>query len=98
MYDLLSIIPAKFSFTQCFLFALTVLYLALLFTSLQYVLAVIDFFSSGEEVDLSGIMDPNTVAGLLKLHFRELRFSIIPRGEPTKSLLEAMKVNNVSEL
>eukprot|EP00117_Sycon_ciliatum_P008134 scpid100638/ scgid2634/ Rho GTPase-activating protein 22; Rho-type GTPase-activating protein 22; p68RacGAP len=54
-------------------------------------------FINGDEVDLSGIMDPNTVAGLLKFHFRELRFSIMPRGDPTKKLLAAMKENNTAE-
>ena len=52
----------------------------------------------GVEVDLSRVNDPNTVAGLLKLHYRELRFSIVPRGEPVKSLIAAAKTNDVSEV
>ena len=35
----------------------------------------------GDEVDLIGdVFDPHTVAGLLKLHFREMRVSLLPEG------------------
>jgi hypothetical protein len=49
----------------------------------------------GFEVDLSEIVDPHTVAGLLKLHFREQRVSMIPRGPILTSITQAVKDKNV---
>ena len=51
---------------------------------------------SGLPVDLSTVLDPHTVAGLLKMHLRELRFSLIPQGEPTKKLVLGARNNDVS--
>eukprot|EP00117_Sycon_ciliatum_P014483 scpid72866/ scgid14725/ Rho GTPase-activating protein 24; Filamin-A-associated RhoGAP; RAC1- and CDC42-specific GTPase-activating protein of 72 kDa; Rho-type GTPase-activating protein 24; RhoGAP of 73 kDa; Sarcoma antigen NY-SAR-88; p73RhoGAP len=45
--------------------------------------------------ELSNVHDPHLVAGLLKLHFRELKFNVVPQGDPAKDLLEAAKTRNV---
>lgn len=53
-------------------------------------------FHSAEDVDLMEILDPHTVTGLLKLHFREQRVSMIPRGRPLQSVNAAVKERDVS--
>lgn len=50
----------------------------------------------GEDVDLSNVMDPHTITGLLKLHFREQRVSLIPRGQPLAEIVQGVKARNVS--
>jgi hypothetical protein len=45
----------------------------------------------GEPVDLMQVLDPHTIAGLLKYHFREWRVSIIPRGKPLQEVTAAVK-------
>lgn len=50
---------------------------------------------TGFDVDLSEVVDPHTVAGLLKLHFREQRFSMIPRGQPLSNITRAVKDKDV---
>ena len=50
---------------------------------------------TGADVDLTEIVDPHTVAGLLKLHFREQRVSMIPRGQPLSSITQAVKEKDV---
>lgn len=52
---------------------------------------------SGVDVDLEEVLDPHTVCGLLKLHFREMRVSMIPRGEPLVELIQHVKQRNVRE-
>lgn len=52
-------------------------------------------YTPGYEVDLSEVVDPHTVAGLLKLHFREQRVSMIPRGQTLTSITQAVKDKNV---
>lgn len=51
----------------------------------------------GEPINLMEILDPHTVAGLLKYHFREWRVSIIPRGKPLEEVTAAVKNKDVSE-
>ena len=53
--------------------------------------------SAGQDVDLSEILDPHTVTGLLKVHFREQRVSLIPRGQPLADISLAVKARDVSE-
>lgn len=52
-------------------------------------------FIAGSEVNLAEVVDPHTVAGLLKLHFREQRVSMIPRGQPLASITQAVKDKDV---
>ena len=49
-------------------------------------------------MDLGDVLDPHTVCGLLKLHFRELRVSMIPRGPPLAELIHNVKERNVSHV
>ena len=49
------------------------------------------------DVDLSKVLDPHTVTGLLKVHFREQRVSLIPRGQPLAEIVQAVKSRNVRE-
>ena len=49
----------------------------------------------GVEVDLNDVLDPHTVTGLLKLHFRELKVSLIPRGGPVTDIMNYIKNNDV---
>ena len=42
------------------------------------------------------VLDPHTVAGLMKCHFREWRFSIVPRGKPLIDITTAVKEKDVS--
>ena len=51
--------------------------------------------TTGFEVNLSEVVDPHTVAGLLKLHFREQRVSMIPRGQTLTSITQAVRDKNV---
>ena len=51
--------------------------------------------TTGFDVDLSKVVDPHTVAGLLKLHFREQRFSMIPRGQPLSNITQAVRDKDV---
>ncbi len=41
------------------------------------------------------VLDPHTVAGLLKLHFREQKTSLIPRGLPLSYLMMHVKNRDV---
>ena len=50
----------------------------------------------GEEVDLSECRDPHTIAGLLKLHFREQRQCIIPGDAVVQRILQAVEKRDVS--
>lgn len=52
--------------------------------------------TSGCEVNLMEVLDPHTVAGLLKLHFREQKASLIPRGLPLSYLMMHVKNRDVS--
>ena len=53
-------------------------------------------FAAGEEVDLVGdVFDPHTVAGLLKLHFREMRVSLIARGQTMAEAVQAVQKKQV---
>ena len=52
-------------------------------------------YTVGLDVDLTEIVDPHTVAGLLKLHFREQRVSMIPRGQPLTTITQAVKDKDV---
>ena len=54
--------------------------------------------NAGYEVDLMEVLDPHTVAGLLKLHFREQKASLIPRGLPLTQLMTHIKNQDVSKL
>ena len=47
-------------------------------------------------MDLSNVLDPHTVAGLLKLHFREQKTSILPRGPPLTVIMEHVRNRDVS--
>lgn len=49
-------------------------------------------------MDLSEVVDPHTVAGLLKLHFREQRFSMIPRGQPLSNITRAVRDKDVGHV
>ena len=50
----------------------------------------------GDEVDLIGdVFDPHTVAGLLKLHFREMRVSLIARGQTMAEAVRAVQKKQV---
>ena len=52
----------------------------------------------GTEVDLCTILDPHTVTGLMKVHFREQRVSLIPRGQPLADIVQAVKARDVREI
>lgn len=52
---------------------------------------VVVLIGPGYEVDLMEVLDPHTVAGLLKLHFREQKSSLIPRGLPLTQLMIHVK-------
>ena len=45
---------------------------------------------------MAEIHDPHTVAGLLKLHFREMRVSLISRGQPLAQAVLAVQNKSVS--
>ena len=47
-------------------------------------------------MDLSEILEPHNVAGLLKLHYRELKLCLIPRGEMSREITRAAKARDVS--
>lgn len=51
----------------------------------------------GEEVNLSECLDPHTVAGLLKLHFREQRQCIIPGDALIHKIALAVEGRDVSD-
>ena len=53
---------------------------------------------AGYYVDLMEVLDPHTVAGLLKLHFREQKSSLIPRGQPLIEFMANVKSQDVSVL
>ncbi len=44
------------------------------------------------------VLDPHTVAGLLKLHFRETKTSIIPRGAPLTDIMNHVRNRDVRKL
>ena len=50
----------------------------------------------GIDVNLEEVLDPHTVCGLLKLHLRELRVSLIPRGPILTELIHHVKQRDVS--
>ncbi len=52
---------------------------------------------AGNEVNLHEVLDPHTVAGLLKLHFRELKTSLIPRGPTLTTIMEYVRNRDVSD-
>ena len=56
------------------------------------------FRPPGLPVNLMQILDPHTVACLLKLHLREWRVSIIPRGKPLTDITAGVREKNVSLL
>jgi hypothetical protein len=45
-------------------------------------------------VNLNSVLDPHTVAGLLKYHFREWRVSIVPRGKPLEEITSAVRAKD----
>ena len=47
-------------------------------------------------MNLEEVLDPHTVCGLLKLHLRELRVSLIPRGPILTELIHYVKQRDVS--
>ena len=47
-------------------------------------------------MNLMSILDPHTVAGLLKFHFREWRVSIVPRGKPLEEITSGVREKDVS--
>ena len=47
-------------------------------------------------MDLSEILEPHNVAGLLKLHYREMRLCLIPRGEMSREITRGAKARDVS--
>ena len=47
-------------------------------------------------MDLSEILEPHNVAGLLKLHYREMKLCLIPRGEMSREITRAAKARDVS--
>lgn len=50
----------------------------------------------GQDVDLTAeVFDPHTVAGLLKLHFREMRVSLISRGQTMADAVHAVQQKQV---
>lgn len=51
---------------------------------------------TGIEVNLMEVLDPHTVAGLLKLHFREQKLSLIPRGPILTDVMTHVKSRDVS--
>ena len=53
-------------------------------------------YPPGEPVNLNSVLDPHTVAGLLKYHFREWRVSIVPRGKPLEEITSAVRAKDVS--
>eukprot|EP00731_Ephydatia_muelleri_P012612 Em0006g1506a len=55
-------------------------------------------FVMGDAVDLNTILDPHTVAGLMKAHFREQKSSIIPRGEPLAAIVKAVEQKNATAM
>jgi len=64
-----------------------------------YCLSLLLFlYTPGHEVNLNDVLDPHTVAGLLKLHFREQKASILPRGPPLTILMEHVRNRDVSHL
>jgi len=50
----------------------------------------------GKEMDLTDILEPHNVAGLLKLHYRESSITLIPRGEISREITRAAKARDVS--
>eukprot|EP00118_Oscarella_pearsei_P008210 m.41489 g.41489 ORF g.41489 m.41489 type:complete len:519 (+) comp33188_c0_seq2:272-1828(+) len=51
-------------------------------------------FIAGQDVDLSEVRDPNTVAGLLKQHFRNSRKPLVALGPPQKAIMVAVRQND----
>ena len=47
-------------------------------------------------MDLSDVLEPHNIAGLLKLHYREMRINLIPRGEMSREITRAAKARDVS--
>lgn len=54
-------------------------------------------FARGEDVDLTECLDPHTIAGLLKFHFREQRRSIIPGEALVQQIAFAVQNKDVDE-
>ena len=52
----------------------------------------------GKEMDLNEVLEPHNIAGLLKLHYRESRIALIPRGEISREITRAAKARDVSGL
>jgi len=52
----------------------------------------------GKEMDLTEVLEPHNIAGLLKLHYRESRIALIPRGEISREITRAAKARDVSGL
>ena len=51
---------------------------------------------TGKEMDLSEVLEPHNIAGLLKLHYREMKICLIPRGEMSREITRAAKARDVS--
>jgi len=51
---------------------------------------------AGKEMDLSDVLEPHNIAGLLKLHYREMKICLIPRGEMSREITRAAKARDVS--
>ena len=47
-------------------------------------------------MDLSDVLEPHNIAGLLKLHYREMKINLIPRGEMSREITRAAKARDVS--
>ena len=47
-------------------------------------------------MDLSDVLEPHNIAGLLKLHYREMRINLVPRGEMSREITRAAKARDVS--
>ena len=76
----------------------TVYVVLFLLTALTLLVIHYTNLHAGVDVDLGEVLDPHTVCGLLKLHFRELRVSMIPRGPPLIELIRNVKERNVSHV
>lgn len=55
-------------------------------------------FTAGKDVNLSEIHDPNTIASLLKRHFKNLRKPLIPLGSVQKNLVLAMREKDTPQV
>ena len=47
---------------------------------------------------MTEVLEPHNIAGLLKLHYRESRIALIPRGEISREITRAAKARDVSGL